>query len=218
MATLFEDFFTDTNGTALESHTPDTGTGWAAPVVGTGYDIQSNRAAKEQVTVAHTANGVTENDYQVYGDVEVASGNDRHGLMVRVTDNRNGLWVRIKPSGNSFRMDKLIDNTVSTVVESTVDVFVVQVQYALRLDAAGTGAGQNFDGYFAGTLRLNPAALDAVLDDGEPGIGLLNGGGGSGSGVNIDNFRIEGAAAGGANPHGPLGHPLFGPLAGPIAA
>ncbi len=25
------------------------------------------------------------------------------------------------------------------------------------------------------------------------------------------------AAVGGANPHGPLGHPLWGPLAGPVA-
>ena len=27
----------------------------------------------------------------------------------------------------------------------------------------------------------------------------------------------EFVAAGGANPHGPLGHPLWGPLAGPVA-
>ena len=198
MATLFEDFFTDTNSTALESHTPDTGTGWAAPVVGSGYDIQSNRAAKEQATVAHTCNGLTANDYQVYGDVLVDSGNERHGLMARVTDANNGLWVRIKPTSNSFRMDKYIAGTPTTLVESTVDVFAVQVQHALRLDAAGTGAGQNFDGYFEGTLRLNPAAPnDAVLDDGEPGIGLLDGGSGFGSGVYIDDFRVEGAAAGG---------------------
>ena len=198
MATIFEDFFTDTNGTALESHTPDTGSGWSSPIVGTGYDIQSNRAAKEQLTVAHTCNGLTENDYQVYGDVRNEENNDRHGLMARVTDDRNGIWIRIQANGDNFRMTKFIDNTQSTVATSTADTINTATQYALRFDAAGTGAGQDFDGYFAGTLRLNPAAPnDAVLDDGEPGIGLLDGGSGSGSGVNIDNFRVEGAAAGG---------------------
>ncbi len=31
-------------------------------------------------------------------------------------------------------------------------------------------------------------------------------------------FALRPAAAAGATPHGPLGHPLFGPLAGPVAA
>ncbi len=196
MATIFEDFFTDTNGTALESHTPDTGSGWSSPI-GDGYTIQSNEALKDNITVGHTCSGLTDNDYNVFGDTKVDNANDRHGIMARVTDSSNGLWLRIKPSGDSFRMIKDIAGTDSTVAESTVDTIAVTVAYTLRLDVAGTGAGQNFDGYFAGTLRLNPVAPnDAVLDDGEPGIGLLASGNGT-TGNTIDNFRVEGAAAGG---------------------
>ena len=191
MATIFEDFFTDTDGVDLPDHTPDTGSGWGAVLgAATNMDIQSNEANTALQNTGHATTGLTENDYKVFCNLLVVATAERTGILARVTDEDNYIGTRIKPAGDEFRMDKRIASTVSTVATSTSDTIDANTFYTIRLDAQDTGASQNFDGYFAGTLRLNPSAPnDSVLNDGEPGVGWPSGG--AGADHRHDAFRVE---------------------------
>lgn len=203
MATLFQDLFTDVNATALESHTPNTGTGWDASLITNGYSITGNQAQLEVgAGGCHLCTGITATDYEVSADVQ-SVGTGRHGFSARVTDVNNGVFIRFRPDTDAFIMNKRVATTVTTIATSTADVIADSTLYALRLRVEGTGASQNFDGYFSGTLRLNPAAPnDAVLDTGRPGMGILSGNDGETNNI-ADNFLVEDFVVAGRVPYQP---------------
>ena len=111
--TLVADTFTDTNGTNLTSHTPETGGAWATYTPGppTAWSIQSNKATKA------STNGVAQLAYQDTGEADVTitltvvdnDGDDLPGILARyvshpyywalVVDINNDLLKLIKCSG-----------------------------------------------------------------------------------------------------------------------
>ena len=98
---LSSDTFTDTNGTALGSHTPNIGSGWTAQN-GT-FEIQSNEAITTSPNVAapgHVATlDIGTNDYEAEVVVNLASGASLTGFALRYVDNDNMFWVGIRTNG-----------------------------------------------------------------------------------------------------------------------
>ena len=193
----FEDGFTESSDVALENHTPDTtGTAWTQHR--DGHDI----AAADDFATNSAAGGITASDdigtedYDVQCDVKIVSTDtNRTGIGVRLSDISNTVHIRIKPSSDGFEMEKTIGGSNTTLAESTVDTIDVDTYYTLRVSAEGSGASQNFDGYFAGTLRLDPAAPnDAVLDTGEAFIGHNSTGVNGGTNHNWDNYTVTSKA------------------------
>lgn len=103
MTAFFSDTFTDTNGTALNSHTPDTGTSWSLLYQDADkrYEIQSNTA--EQVNglnggAFYTADATYPSaDYSVQFTLSGLPANSAQNIfvMARIADIDNLYAVRI---------------------------------------------------------------------------------------------------------------------------
>lgn len=162
-------------------------------------------------------------------------------------NNNKGIFLQAPSSGGwRITLGGVADGTlISTPAQNTTDYFFVAASYdRVRLkcfvknlttgvigtaDDAQTGAGANSAGHWGFgrwgkdvALGLEGAMVVGVISEVSPVF-------------NLEEFRrwsedplgflhpysrviAKVAAVGGANPHGPLGHPLHGPLAGPIAA
>ncbi len=84
------DHFTDTNGTAIASHTMDTGAGWTLNS-GSGVTIQSNKASWNG-TQAYITADAGQADVTQTALVKNLTANSQRGLIGRFTDTSN-LWV-----------------------------------------------------------------------------------------------------------------------------
>ncbi len=192
LAVVFEDFFTEGSSTALESHTPDTGTAWT--LERDGHDVEGSLgyATNSAAGAVTTSDDIGSEDYIVQADIYIQANSARSGIGVRFTDINNSIHVRIRPSNNEFRMNKLIGGSDTTVSASTSDTINEDTFYTLKFEVSGSGASQNFDGYFEGTLRLNPAAPnDAVLDTGEAFVGINDTNSAGGDGNRTDNYSVN---------------------------
>lgn len=104
VTTYVEDTFTDTNGTALTSHTPDTdtvGTGWEA--VTNLFDIQSNKATTNSGSdnVAVIDSGQADCTIRVTANYDTS--NKYPAIMFRVTDADN-MWYAQNTNQLTFEM------------------------------------------------------------------------------------------------------------------
>lgn len=192
----FEENFNVASDIALESKTPTVGTAWT--IIRDGHDI----LAVDDFATNSVAGAVTKSDdlgtedYDVECDIKITGASQRTGVGGRLTDINNSVHLRIKPSSNEFEMEKVVSGTPGALAASTDDTINQDTYYTLKFSCEGLGASQNFDGYFAGTLRLNPAAPnDAVLDTGEAFLGHNDTNPSGGTGNEFDNYSVTAKAA-----------------------
>ena len=116
---IFQDNFTDSNGTALDAHTPDTGDGWTE-LWSSAFDnieIQSNQARPETALgdgIIYTADATYPSaDYDVECTmVTLASGtDDPMYLLVRIQDQENMYAIRLNEGTGTCQLYKKVTGT-----------------------------------------------------------------------------------------------------------
>lgn len=127
MGVIFQDSFTDTNGTALTAHTPDTGTGWTEEEnTGSGnQEIQSNHVqssdAETEVRHIYSAQPNPANtDYEIELTAVNASSSSTSPvfLVARFADTNNYYSAGVYGDG-TFKIFKKVSGTVTQLATSS---------------------------------------------------------------------------------------------------
>lgn len=191
MTTQVSDTFTDTNGTAIASHTPDVdvvGGGWTE-VIGTDWTIQSNTA--NTTTLDGTAsidcgaadiNLSCEADSNALSSAEIQSA----GLCARLSDANNFWAIIINDIGNTFRISEKNGGTYTTRASASVTINGGTF-YTLTAQLSGATITAQIDG--ANEISYGSATLNQTTT--VHGIKARR------PVDRIDDFLAETAAAGG---------------------
>lgn len=215
--TKVNDTFTEASNTALDSHTPDTGTGWTewwndtasvtAQVIG-GSGVVRPSANENDNGIAYYAQPDPGTADQ---DVEVVLGGFRDqesGVFCRTTSRTNGYLVRLDASG--IELIKIVSGTTTQLAsysdgdkrndtikfecrDSAKRVLQNTVERISNADNVLTAVGKwglwwgDFSNAFEDIGSSDDYTEFTALDDQPPG-----------------------------GPKGPLGHPFRGPFGGPI--
>ena len=126
MATLvFEDNFTDSDGTLLTAHTPDTdthGNGWAN--IKGSASVESNKASETgAVDDAMSTVDITSANHAVYATLTVPTTTSAEivSLLLRATDDDNHFEMRVR-ADTQMDLEIVERTTGSTVVRKEIDV------------------------------------------------------------------------------------------------
>ena len=237
MAVVHDDTFAKASAgdTALPSWTPDTiGTGYtmvtdnstgAVSVIGSsaGYAQHVNENSRGETIRVQDPTATNEYDVEITWSGTDQVGDDTCGAIGRLTDASNwyNFWM---DNGSTCRIRKGDGGVFTTLTNqghsgdppTNGDVFTFQMRTGEKTVQRDSGAGD---------VEWGTTTDNAVTGTGYGGIQI-----GSGGSVNytddalddihsnwqFDRLRIVEFGAGGANPHGPLGHPLHGPFGGPV--
>lgn len=228
MGIIIEDHFTVGSDVDLKDHTPDTtGTGWTEiENTGTTTSLPRVLAAEDFVAMNTTDGnnrklntaqpGPTSAEYDVEIDIlaEAVFANRPFWLLGRVLDASNyyGAFIDNTTFPDIFLVKK-VSGTVTDLASADTDITWSGTTLKLELrDAAKK--------IYSDDVEKISNADNALTSAGEGGMAwgnIRNSNHDADSTWELDNFFVtEVDAGGGANPHGPLGHPLRGPLAGPV--
>jgi len=194
VATLLSDTFTDTNGTALASHTMDVGPGWTA-LSGT-WQINASNQATETAQAGveyHCTSDAGQADVTAQVDVTTptqGSGNCSCGLYCRGSDQNNGWDVIIERDAGSYFLGiyERVSGT-STLRASTTLSFTVGTTHTIRAVLSGNSITATVDG--ANTTSYSPASSNQAVTK----FGLENYCDGSNYGPALfDNFLVTGSS------------------------
>jgi len=126
MANIFVDNFTDTEGTLLDAHTPDTGTSWTERDADGGTaEINADNEAESNGGLGdgnlYTAEvAYPSEDYEVTITIgNLDSGDDTTHCIARWTDNDNMLALRF--SSSVFAIHKKVAGTWTTIANRGAD-------------------------------------------------------------------------------------------------
>ena len=207
-ASTFGDTFTDTNGTALESHTPtgpDAGSGWSLHTGGAGaIDIVSNRAESQtnEVIRYFLDDNLSSDDHWAEAEVgHVGSGaTSFHGLIVRKVSGAtltNYLSV-VRHNGTNFNRIRLYRSNAGTPT---------QLGGTDNSPTLTNGSVMRFEVTDSDVLTLyDDGVADHSATDGSPitgntlvGVELVT----SGGGVHLytEDFLASDLPTTGGNPH-----------------
>jgi hypothetical protein len=148
---VFEDTFTDTNGTELPSHTPNTGTSWTEVIdtVGTASaQIQSNMCKASGEITSHglllveapapsSPNMAVEFEIGLINE-SGSGGDDNVGVPIRYQDTNNyyGMWIGGLSSG-SYRA-RTVEKAAGTVTtKATVNLAALTIGDIFRIEMIG---------------------------------------------------------------------------------
>ena len=203
MAVVFEDTFTEASDTVLESHTPDTGTGWTkldtiGMTVDAAGDFVNADSDSGGVSSAYTADyTVGDADYDVEWDFlsEGTGGDDSAGVIARRTDDVNHWTIMIRnvQAVDAFLIKRVASTRTTVASADTDNVWTAEtLKYELR--------GSTHKLFFGATEELS--ATDTAFENDLTGGGLYTGDyadAGDDTDVlwHFDNFKITEVAAGG---------------------
>lgn len=154
--TQVSDSFTDTNGTGLASHTPDTdveGGGWTDS--GGDFDIQSNQASTNSATTGGVFAGI---DGGGIGDGILSadltpganggfSSFNRVGLRFRASSGDNSQWlVRVDEVNDLFELVKLDGVGNPSVIDSASVTINSATTYTVEVTFCGNDITTTLDG------------------------------------------------------------------------
>lgn len=228
MGILATDSFTEASNTTLASHTPDTGGGtWVleetsggantATVRSTADIVRATNGEASQRLIYTLSNIPSETKYDVECATKAVPGtgaDDFFGLVARFADTDNYYVGGSYGNGatNDQRIVKVVGGTHSELASgggnivdddilrfqvgggNVLEVFVNDVSKVTNGDTDHSGG---ISGLAWGNVNVSS---DDITDNWE-----------------LDDYQLEEfAAVGGANPKGPLGHPLHGPFGGPV--
>ena len=196
MAVFASDTFTDTNGTALGSHTSDVGSGWSGGDTAN-LDIQSNKASPYTGTgplIGLNATTPASNEYDVEVDVQYTG--TYHGAA---TPGVCGRWTLAWSNGTGYRA--YIYNSVLYLLRVASGSETTLGSYALSDPGAGVDVALKLEirdaakkVYVGGVERIS-SADNTHTQTGGAGFALRGTGGGPL--WRADNFVATDVAAGG---------------------
>ena len=219
MATKAQDTFTDTDNTALNAHTPDTGTGWTCI---TGWKIgkfdanEVSAPTNATIEAAMEDTDIGDDDMDVSVDLsnawDTADDSDQIGAAGRILSTNQA-----SIDDNHYRAVADVVNGASMGFELFKVVTGTETSLGTHAQDPATGDTIKLE-IRTGTKKLyvNGSELISSSDDSLTGnqfAGITHNG--QKETHYYDNFLSEDVAAA-ANPKGPLGHPLHGPFGGPI--
>lgn len=228
VATVFLDLFDEASNTNLDSHSPDTGTGWTlaeqtgATVlrVGGGDGWVEASADESSDRLLYTADDQpTGVEYDVRSEINITGGfGTDHAafLLGRYADTSN--YYTAGKYTNSASPDKILAKKVAGVHTELGNANVGEAD-KMKFEIKDA-TKKVFTGSDWASLTENISSTDnALASKGKGGLGLGNVWVSTDDIENTYNFLdfyIEEEAA--ANPKGPFGMPLHGPFGGPIGA
>ncbi|NIT58398.1 MAG: hypothetical protein GWN00_19880 [Aliifodinibius sp.] len=137
MTIKVQDTFTDTNGTLLNNHTPDTdvvGGGWSGS---TAAEINSNQLRFDTDNSTNTIDGGT-SDGDIYFDWIVASAAlNRNSLIYRYTDDNNHWRYNLREDNGDVRIVERNGGT-NTTRDTASFTFSGGTTYVARMNLSGT--------------------------------------------------------------------------------
>lgn len=216
MATIFLDHFTEVVAdTALESHTPDTGTSWSK--VGatqldavasidrcraTGNTTAGSAGALYTISPAPTTDGVDVYTTVVAG-MTTGGVDDPFFLIARYTDSSNYLLVGSYQNGNTSNL-KILKNIAGVVSSLATADFDLTANDVFKAEVRGAASAVTVSLKVNGVERLALAATDlSALTGKGAGFGMGNISGTATDDVNaawqFDDYTVDeiAAAAGG---------------------
>lgn len=164
------DTFTDSDATALTSHTMDIGSGWTAQN-GSSYTIQGNRAQ---------TNDSTNNEMRTTGVQNARTSIITNllttlrsaGLMFRAADSSNWFAWILGDSRTNYQFVKVVSGSASVPYTPAAQLSA-NTDYTLQVDTFGDLIACYVNGQC--TLLVKDSALESNV-----GVGMYQGGGGTG--------------------------------------
>ncbi|HTK03811.1 MAG TPA: sialate O-acetylesterase [Alphaproteobacteria bacterium] len=175
--TLFQDTFTGVDGTRLNVHAPNVGTGWTEQA-GT-WTIESNKARADGTGGSYATVNATDADVVITSQVTMESSGAGQGFIARYTDTNN--QFRIVWFGNSQIQIIKREAGVNTTLSSTPLVAVNGQTYAFALTLNGSSISLSIDGVeqISATSSFNQSAtIHGIFA-------------GASTGVRFDDFLID---------------------------
>lgn len=188
MAIVAFDTFTDTPGTDLVNHTPDSGGAWEEHGVdnaGQAVISNENRArgnAAATVSLLHTVAPPTA-DYSVRGTMHVKSVAGACGLVARSqSDEQTAVTLGYNAFAGVWVLAELVDGVIgeSQFIPATLDE---DTDYELELVVEGDTVAGYVDGELLASIKTE------VLDAGRAGLSFL--GGSDSTGLHIDDWSVD---------------------------
>lgn len=170
--TLVSDAFTDSNGVAIESHTPSpTGVSWSRTgASGTpDWKIDTNKAAfypnSNTSYIYLTATGATTPTDQIVKCIinfgTAGTSNGAHGVMLRRVDANNFLELRHNGfEANNLQLVETISGT-GTVVKDAAYAFSNSTNYTFELRVSGTSVTAYIDNTIVAALSYTTSISSA---------------------------------------------------------
>jgi len=138
---LASDTFTDINGTALNAHTMDIGTGWTHQN-GT-FQVQSNHCEVNSIAADPSSIATTDvsaADLTIEGnvtfDITDASNYSAGGLIFRYVDNNNLWFIGVDPQLNTLQIFERTTGTW-TLRDGSTPTVNNGIEYALKVTTSG---------------------------------------------------------------------------------
>lgn len=197
MATFVSDSFTDTSGTALSSHTGETGATWTkhASYSTTLVISNANRVRTDGTasTITYYASGAPASaDYSVSMVLRQFTGAGHLGVVGRVDTASNTLYrARFDGGGNVFHLQKLVAGT-ATLLGSYVHDMIDTEERTLKLVMQGDQISVEMDG----SAIIGPLTDTGVTAAGKAGIYGFSTGSDS-TGIHGDTFTAVDIGGGG---------------------
>jgi hypothetical protein len=180
----FEDTFTDTAGTALENHTPDTGTGWSL-ITGstTVLQIEDNGDKLEAVNSAndgyHCDDQGSADHLTVLRMADIANANPMRDIYacVRLTDHNNLIGWRWYGTGSlGSRVTKIDGGTVTDLI--TQDGAEANIRHGwVKVEAEGDSIELFHGGTSSSPSWVSQASVTETFNNTETGQGVVKNGG-----------------------------------------
>lgn len=199
MSVLLQDSFTDTNGTALSSHTGDSGvtyTRHASFTVAT-ITIEDNRAAKDTdaATAVYYANNITDPKFfeVEFTIIDKSNVSRSTGIEVGIDTGSDTAIVYRRQNATTWQLLTIIASTPSATLLSTSETFSAEASHTLKLRRIPeTNDYECFlDNVSLGVVTISDAEF---LGTGKIGIRATNSQG-AGAGYHLDNLSVRSLAA-----------------------
>lgn len=210
-ATLLSDTFTDTNGTALASHTMTVGSGWTAD--SGSYQVQSNQAAAQTTGGVHNIASADAGQADATATLNVVVPGSNFfsaGLSCRVTNGTN-LWeVRLQSdsAGANTRVN-ITEHNAGTQTERVSTTIAFSGTVALQVVLSGS----TITAYINGVLQATYASASFNQTATRFGIYNYRDSNGANSYVQVpmDDFLVTGTSSG-VHPWWTYAGPMMGSL------
>lgn len=173
--------FTDSNGTGLDSYTPDIGGGWTEE--SGAWEIQGNRAESTSAGIATFDSELSD----LWIEALVYVENDtttRAGLIFRFSDTDNYVSVEINPGNNNISLRKTVSGSDSSLASASATFSVGGSPYHIAVMANGA---DQFVIYIDGEEALEYSTTE-THNQNETEVGILDDGTGI---LSFDNITVR---------------------------
>lgn len=199
MSVLLQDSFTDANGTALSSHTSESGATYArhASFTVATITIEDNRAAKDTdaATAVYYINNITDPKFPEveFTIIDKSNVSRSTGIEIGIDTGSDTAIVYRRQNATTWQLLKIIASTPSASLLSAGETFSAEASHTLKLKRIPeTNDYECFlDSVSLGVVTISDAEF---LGAGKIGIRATNSQG-AGAGYHLDNLSVQSLSA-----------------------